>query len=913
MAKEMVVTSSQQETKIAILEDSQVVELYFERGESYSLAGSIYKGRVTRILPGMQSAFVNIGLERDAFLYVSDFLEGIEDFDQIETTLIERRPPRKKLAEEKTEQEPSLQREETVAEAVAPPAQTAPADSQVDSRVESPVESKLETQVKSKEQVSSDADGESKRGERPRRFSRRSRRGRRGQRERGFPDSKYASNDEKNTESAPEPVKPLRELKEKEAKETKPEEAPPRIVLPGETLAKYKDWMSPAENKEVSGLDEAAAGEQSSEQSPGQLPEQSEETKQAQAVAETVMEAVHEDDVDQVVSSYVNDNKEVEVADKPSRGSSRRRGRGRKREPEAEITLPAGADQASESAESSKPPELSNDAEEAPLQLPEPEIAATAEASVAKAEPGQDQWGVDLEEREQEENLDPEPGLGFEMERISRTKQELPVIVEDFQIAEDADAESEARRRVEAEAGAAGESAEAGDAEEGREAAVRPRPGNARLQRREKWQGRRPGRRTGGSQQQRGRTQDKESSPRPLIGDLLKEGQEIIVQIAKEPLGKKGARITSHVALPGRYVVYMPTLNHIGVSRKVGTDQERLRLKKIMLEHTQELSGGFIVRTAAEGTSEQDLVQDIQFLTKLWNEIKMKSENAKAPTLLNHDPDLVLRTLRDQLSSEFTTIWVDNEQVYEQMVDMVQKFQPALVGRVRLYTKTVPLFEETGVQDEINKALKPKVWLKSGGYIVINQTEALVAIDVNTGKYVGKSNRLEDTIVKTNIEAIQEVVRQIRLRDLGGIIVIDFIDMDERRNRHKVLGELEAEMRLDRAPSKVLSFNEFGLVAITRKRVRQSLERMLCDPCPYCNSAGWLKSPMTVSLELLGEARKMADEIAGKQVTIRVNPEVGKSLKSENSSVVEAIEEITGKGVIIRNDPTVHAENFYFA
>jgi ribonuclease G len=382
--------------------------------------------------------------------------------------------------------------------------------------------------------------------------------------------------------------------------------------------------------------------------------------------------------------------------------------------------------------------------------------------------------------------------------------------------------------------------------------------------------------------------------------------------VAKEPLGRKGARITSHIALPGRYVVYMPTLDHVGVSRKIPSDEERQRLKRIISTHTKGLSGGFIVRTAGVGHSEEDFRQDIAFLVNLWADIKARSEKLSAPALLHRDLDLVLRTLRDQLSEEFTTIWVDNEQAYEQIVSLVQKFQPALVHRVRLYTKDTPLFEETGVQDEINRALKPKVWLKSGGYIVINQTEALVAIDVNTGKFVGKSDRLEDTIVKTNLEAIQEIGRQIRLRDLGGIIVIDFIDMEERKNRQKVMSALEEALHHDRAPSKILAFNEFGLVAITRKRVRQSLERTLCQPCAYCDGSGLVKSPATVCLEILGEARKMAPELESKQITLRVNPEVAKALKSRDNTVYAALEEITRKGVIIRSDPSVHAENFYF-
>ena len=327
----------------------------------------------------------------------------------------------------------------------------------------------------------------------------------------------------------------------------------------------------------------------------------------------------------------------------------------------------------------------------------------------------------------------------------------------------------------------------------------------------------------------------------PLITDLLKEGQEVLIQIAKEPIGKKGARITSHIALPGRFLVYMPTVNHVGVSRKISSDEERQRLKRIVTSERENGLGGFIVRTAAANIKEEDLRADIRFLKHLWAEIKNRAENSKSPALIYHDLNLVERVLRDQVNADFSQIWVDTEDEYERVVRFANRFQPSLVRRIKLYTKDTPLFEQFGIQDEINRSLKSKVWLKSGGHIVINQTEALVAIDVNTGKYVGKTQRLEDTIVKTNVDAIKEIVRQIRLRDLGGIIVIDFIDMDERKNRQKVMMALEEALRNDRAPSKVLQFNDFGLVAITRKRVKQSLERTLGEPCPYCTGAGFVK------------------------------------------------------------------------
>jgi ribonuclease G len=395
----------------------------------------------------------------------------------------------------------------------------------------------------------------------------------------------------------------------------------------------------------------------------------------------------------------------------------------------------------------------------------------------------------------------------------------------------------------------------------------------------------------------------------PAISDLLKEGQEILVQIAKEPIAKKGARITSHIALPGRYLVYMPTVHHTGVSRKIGSEEERHRLKRIALSERGEAQGGFIVRTAAAGAEEQDLRNDIRFLINLWNEIKGRAETSKAPALIYHDLNLVERILRDQVSGSFSAIWADTEQEYERVLRFVSRFQPSLVKRVKLYTKDTPLFEQFNITDEINKALKSKVWLRSGGYIVINQTEALVAIDINTGKYVGKTARLEDTIVKTNIDAIKEIVRQIRLRDLGGIIVIDFIDMDERRNRQKVMQALEEALKADRAPSKVLQFNDFGLVAITRKRVKQSLERTLGQPCPTCQATGMIKSVTTVCNEIYVEMRKMARHFE-RDVMIRVHPDVAKALKTNNARWLQEMEELVKRTVIVKSDPLLHPEQF---
>jgi len=413
-----------------------------------------------------------------------------------------------------------------------------------------------------------------------------------------------------------------------------------------------------------------------------------------------------------------------------------------------------------------------------------------------------------------------------------------------------------------------------------------------------------------GGRDRRGGRSSMQSTNLPAISELLKPGQEILVQIAKEPIAKKGARITSHIALPGRFLVFMPTVNHTGVSRKIDSDGERRRLKEILLSEKGEAAGGFIVRTAAEGASEEELRSDLRFLLNLWADIKQRSESSKSPALIYHDLSLVERILRDQVTDNFSAIWVDTETDYERILRFLQRFQPSLIRRVKLYTKETPLFEQFGITEEINKALRSKVWLKSGGSIVINQTEALVAIDINTGKFVGKTARLEDTIVKTNLDAIPEIVRQIRLRDLGGIIIIDFIDMDERKNRNRVMAALEDELKNDRAPSKVLQFNDFGLVAITRKRVKQSLERTLSTTCNVCTGTGMVKSPVTVCNDIYIEMRKMQRHLERGDVMLRVNPEVVKQLKAPGTKWLQEMEEMVGKTILVKSDPSLHPEQF---
>jgi ribonuclease G len=401
--------------------------------------------------------------------------------------------------------------------------------------------------------------------------------------------------------------------------------------------------------------------------------------------------------------------------------------------------------------------------------------------------------------------------------------------------------------------------------------------------------------------------------PEAKIEDLLKEGQEILVQVVKEPLGTKGARLTSHVTMPGRFLVFMPTVDHVGVSRKIESREERGRLRGIVKAFREQhgFTGGVIIRTAASGRSEEDIVSDLSWFHQIWTEIRQKMEARRAPAVLFQEQSLVVKLLRDLLTDDYSAIRIDDEQEHRRVLALVERIMPSLVPRVKLYSKTFPIFEEYGVQAEIDKALRSKVWLKSGGYLVINQTEALVAIDVNTGRYVGKrTGRLEDTIVKTNLEAVKEIVRQIRLRDLGGIIVLDLIDMEEKKNRQKVFQEVEKELRRDRSPSKALQVSDFGLVIVTRKRVKQSLERQLTEPCPYCSGSGSIKSAFTICYEILTEMQKIGPELDGQGVILRVNPDIARALKEEEQVLLRDLESTLGKKVTIKPDVHLHHEQF---
>jgi Rne/Rng family ribonuclease len=963
MSKEMVISANPHETRVAIMEEGLLCEYYVEREKEFALVGSIYKGRVTRVLPGMQSSFVDIGLDSDAFLYVTDFLEGIEELDEHIATEVKGAPAPESAPQTfappatpatfesaGAESAPDISSAQYESSAIEPGNAAVPPAAPV-SMNPPPSHSAPHDRGRFDNRNSRPGRDFGRRsgGGRPGRGGRFGRRGgsgggsggRGGDRRfgRDLPPSKYAS---------PRPF-------EDTTSEPGAPEGHVSIILPGESLAKYRD-KPPAETIPAAPDDAtriAAPSEQheptdfaasAPQAAPVEQPEQIQESPAPRAFEprhEPRHEYRHEPRRDFRSEPRTEAPQSFSTGLEPLPGESLSKW---KQQPPVEQHMegaaPAAPLQEPEPVVELAQPEFRAaepvHEEHAPAELSEEEAATLAE-HVAEAQ-------EEEAEREAEERgfAAADDAAGAVHDAVEGEEQremhEAAAEAEEKELEEEEEAaetegmillppelEHDLQQQREFEQEPEAISAEGESPIPGENAPTQQQPWKAQVRNDFRARMQNPARRGGrdrgrrddrGRRPQHGRSSGHghhNSAPRrpQLIADMLKQGQEIIVQIAKEPLGKKGARITSHVALPGRFLVYMPTLDHTGVSRKIASAEERARLRHLVNDAKGSAGGGFIVRTAAGSAAEEEVRADVEFLTRTWSEIKARSEQKKAPSLLHRDLNLVQRLLRDHMSSDYTAIWVDSEDEYTKVVEFMSRFQPALVGRVKLYTKENPVFEEFGIQQEIDKGLRPKVWLKSGGYIVINHTEALVAIDVNTGKFVGKgSNRLEDTIVRTNAEAAKEIVRQMRLRDLGGIIVIDFIDMEERRNRDKVMAALEDALRGDRAPSKVLRFNEFGLVAITRKRTKQALERMLSQPCPYCTGSGMVKSIPTLCYEIQTEAHKMAPELSSGSVTLRVHPEIGKALKTRESSLIDELEQWTKKTVIIQADPTLHWEQY---
>lgn len=393
------------------------------------------------------------------------------------------------------------------------------------------------------------------------------------------------------------------------------------------------------------------------------------------------------------------------------------------------------------------------------------------------------------------------------------------------------------------------------------------------------------------------------------IENILREGQEVLVQVSKSPIGTKGARITSNISLPGRFLVLMPTSSHIGISRRIEDDVERNRLKDIVLELADKSNMGYIVRTAAEGINKEKIAYEMGFLKNLWCNIQKKYQTAITPSMLHQELNLSLRAVRDLLIQEAEKLVIDSKKDYDSVLNFLETFNPKLKSSVELYDGKEPIFDSYNLEGDIIRALKKKVWLKSGGYIVIEHTEALVAIDVNTGRYVGKHN-LEETILKTNLEAVKEIAYQIRLRDIGGIIIIDFIDMEKKSNQEKVFSALNEAVTKDRSKTHILPISEMGLIQMTRKRTRKPLSRLLCDPCPYCDGEGYVISIKTICYSIYREILRYAVDMTGNRLTLRVNPEVAEYLHGEENRLIPGIEKTIEKQITIYPDDRYHIEAF---
>ncbi len=391
------------------------------------------------------------------------------------------------------------------------------------------------------------------------------------------------------------------------------------------------------------------------------------------------------------------------------------------------------------------------------------------------------------------------------------------------------------------------------------------------------------------------------------IQERVHEGQELLVQVAKDPIGTKGARITSYISLPGRHLVFMPGVDHVGISRRIVGDKERKRLREIV-DAMRPSGAGFIVRTVAEGQSKETLQSDMAFLIKVWSEILERDSGESAPALLYRDLDLTLRTVRDLFSTSIEKIVVDDPEEHGRLRRFVATFSPQRESSLELYDGQEPLFDAYGIELGLDRALERKVWLKSGGYLIIDQSEALTSIDVNTGRYVGRRN-LEDTITKTNLEAVKEVVSQLRLRNIGGIIIIDFIDMEREANREKVWRALQDALRSDRAKCNVLKISDLGLVEMTRKRTRESLGQQLTETCPYCEGKGHVKSTLTVTYEVLREIRRQGASLPGDRIVVGVHPEVADLLAAEQEHVA-LLERRVGKSVVVKAQASFHVEQF---
>ena len=760
MSNILVINASGQETRVALIEQGTISEYYLERKNEKGIVGNIYKGRVVRVLPGMQAAFVDIGLDKAAFLYVGDIVSdptfpGFSEEMDIKAGAVEGDP---------------LEAEEDLPE---PAEDAAPA-----SAAEAvPAEAAAATDAQASELASAPAEASP---------------------------AAAASEPAPGQAAAPEPV------------------------------PQHEQASAPAADQSAA-PSEAAAGAQSAE--PAEVVDLS---------AEEALDDEEDDD---------EDEEELDEADAAHAAAEEALAA---EQASVDGETPAGGDGAAAEAKPAEP-------------------AADGAAPAAVPEAGA--RGVPGEQR-------PAPKEGRRGRRRGGRGR---------------------RRGGSAEGqrpGGAGAARAEGAAPAGEQQKSERRGGEGRSFGGQERRGPSGG---GGGEKRSGN-----GHKRAQIQDLLKEGDEVLVQAVKDPIGTKGARITCHISLPGRHLVFMPTVDHVGISRRIENEKERRRLRELVDKY-RPAGTGFIVRTVAENEPSEKLTADIKFLLGLWNEVGKKRESMKAPACVHPDLDLILRSIRDLFSDEVEKLVIDDRAEYERVISFVEQVAPELKNQVELYAGEEPIFDEYGIEQELVRASNRKVWLKSGGYIIIDQTEALVAIDVNSGRYVGKKGAgasLEDTITKINCEAAKEIVYQLRLRNIGGIIIIDFIDMDKGQNREKVFKNLQDALAADRAKTNVLKISDIGLVEMTRKRVRESIGRLTTESCPVCDGRGHVRSKTTMAFDIMREVQRAAGKHREDQLVVSCHPDVAKLLQGPEREALRLLMMKLNKSITVRPQPQYHVEQY---
>ena len=762
MSNELIINAALPETRIALMENGEIQELLIERASGKGIVGNIYKGRVTRVLPGMQAAFVDIGLEKAAFLYVDDVYVHPEVWEAEEGVAQPSQSVLNEIDSNGEYEEPAR---------VTTPLQVKTGGNVIIAPLETPAEnvSGTDHKLSSDSQLVSDEEAV---------------------------DAHMADrmNEEEEDEDEDERDSPEDDHPESMGADDSEDESPSGTVAP----------KSP---KNI----------QSSEDVPSD----------AEGDASKSVDVSSEDSTEDKASGTL-----------PARRRGRRSSRFRRRPPVAsESAVPVAADSA---------------AGVLPTEAKIPENFHEQVADVGNLDSDRTGLGErDEAAKDQDQPIVPEAG------RPETATSTVPQIRSDGK----GDFKNEFRS---------------------------PRSRDRRI---------------------RPKTTARPVKVQVNIQDLLKEGQEVLVQVAKDPIATKGARLTCHISLPGRHLVCMPTIDHVGVSRRIEKDDERRRLREYV-ERNRTKNLGFIVRTASgKQQSEKRIKQDIDYLTRLWSEIREKAGTVSAPALVYEDLNSVLRAIRDWVTEEIDKVIVDSRYHFNDIQRFVAHFMPSLKQKIELYHGDIPIFDAYGISTELSRALERKVWLKSGGYIVIDQAEALVAIDVNTGRYVGKKN-LEDTILKTNLEAVQEIAYQLRLRNCGGIIILDLIDMEKDENKHRVYRALEDALSRDRARPTILKISELGLVEMTRKRTRDTIIRTLCESCAHCEGKGFIKSKQTVAYEVLREIEREGVEREVGKVLVQAHPDVIDILAIDERDTLDQLEKRYRKLVYLQSMPEFHAEQF---